>query len=201
MSSLDDSSAVFRYHRDMAALHGADSSLALGWLSSHDQLIRFQALASIADLNDKTILDAGCGYGDLYAFLSERYQLAHYYGIEQIPELLEYAAKRYAGNVTFIARNFLSLELPIADYVFASGSLNYGSSDSGYIFKAITTLFEHCRQGLAFNLLRFVPENGLLVAYKPQLILDHCRTLTDQVILKKIMLMKILRYGYIVKTY
>lgn len=186
MSSIDDSSAIFRYHRDLAALHGADSSLALGWLNRHDQQIRFKALAGIADLDHKTVLDAGCGYGDLYAFLSTKYQLGHYYGIEQIPELLDEASRRYgeADPVTFISLNFLSMELPVADFLFASGSLNYGSSDPGYIFRTITTLFDHCREGLAFNLLRFVPRNGLLVAYEPKLILDHCRTLADQVILK-----------------
>lgn len=186
VSSLNDSGAVFRYHRDMAALHGADSSLALGWLTSQDQHIRFEALAGIADLNDNTVLDAGCGYGDLCAYLAERYDLAHYYGIEQIPELLDEASRRYwdVNDVTFISSNFLSMGLPVADFVFASGSLNYGSSDPGFIFKAITTLFEQCREGLAFNLLRSVPENGLLVAYEPQLILEHCRTLTDQVIVK-----------------
>jgi SAM-dependent methyltransferase len=186
VGSLADSSAVFRYHRDLAALHGADSSLALGWLTNRDQQIRFDALAGIADLTGKTVLDSGCGYGDLYAHLSERYDLSRYYGIEQIPELLDEAFRRYwdVNKVTFISRNFLSMGLPVADFVFASGSLNYGSSDPGYILKAITTLFEHCREGLAFNLLRSVTENGLLVAYEPQLILKHCRTLTDQVILK-----------------
>ena len=74
--------------------------------------------------------------------------------------------------------------LPVADYVFASGSLNYGSTDAGYIFKAIYKLFECCRAGLAFNLLRYVPNPGLLVAYDPDMILAHCRTLSAKVVFK-----------------
>lgn len=186
MDSLNDSGAIFNYHRDMAALHGAGSSLALGWLTARDQQVRFEALMGMGDLNGKTVLDAGCGYGDLFAYLSAQYQLAHYYGVEQIPELLDEAVKRYweRANVTFISRNFLNKELPVADYVFASGSLNYGSSDPGYIFNAITTLFEHCRVGFGFNLLHRVAENGLLVAYDPEIILAHCHTLSSKVIFK-----------------
>lgn len=186
MSFLEDFDPVFRYHRDMVTLHGADSSRALGWLNREDQLIRFESLAGIAALDGKTVLDAGCGYGDLFTFLTQRYKLGHYYGIEQIPELLDEASRRYwdRDNVTFMSRNFLSMELPFADYVFASGSLNYRSSDPDHISRAITTLFEHCRLGLAFNLLRSVPDNGLLVAYDPQLIMDHCRSLTEHSVLK-----------------
>ena len=186
MNSLDDSAVVFSYHRGMAALHGADSSLALGWLTEHDQQIRFEALAGIADLKGKTVLDAGCGYADLLTFLSANNKPAHYYGVEQIPELIEEAKNRYAhlNTATFIARNFMLADLPMVDYVFASGSLNYGSSDAGYIFKAISKLFECSKSGLAFNLLRHVSNTGLLVCYEPDMILAHCRTLSNNVVFK-----------------
>src|SRR5689334_22264654 len=110
MNSLDDSGAVFNYHRNMAALHGPDSSLALGWLNYNDQQIRFKALTGIANLKGKTVLDAGCGYADLLAFLSPDKQPAHYYGIEQIPELIDEAKNRYdhLDNVTFTAQNFMT---------------------------------------------------------------------------------------------
>ncbi len=186
MHSLDDSCAIFRYHRDMAALHGADSSLALGWRNMSDQQVRFEALAEIADLNGKTVLDAGCGYGDLFPYLTSHNDLAHYYGVEQIPEILDIAIGRYGhlSNTTFISRNFLRGGLPSADYILSSGSLNYGSSDPGFIFNAITALFDHAVSGLGFNLLLSIPDNGLLVAYDPELILAHCRSLTSKVVLK-----------------
>lgn len=185
MDSLNDSALIFRYHRDMIAQHGANSSLALGWSESADQQVRFGVLANIADLNGRSVLDAGCGYGGLLPFLSERYPgLLSYCGVELIPELLDVAISRY-GHLThagFISRSFLSGDLPNADYVLASGSLNYGSSDPGFIFKTITLLYEHCRLGLGFNLLRSIAQNGLLVAYPPELILDHCRSLSHRVI-------------------
>ena len=184
MNSLDDSGAVFNYHRNMAILHGADNSLALGWLTRRDQQIRFEVLTGIAELKGKTVLDAGCGYADLLDFLLPDNTPAHYYGVEQIPELIDEAKNRcrHFKNVSFIERNFSTANLPVTDYVFASGSLNYRSTDPGYVLKAITKLFECCRLGLAFNLLKHVSHPGLLVAYQPEIILAHCRTLSTKVI-------------------
>lgn len=185
MHTLDDSGAIFRYHRDMAALHGADSSYALGWRSDHDQQIRFAALAKIAPLNGKTILDAGCGYADLFSYLRDRFAITHYYGVEQIPELVDIAISRYGHlpKARFISGSFLNRELPVCEYVFASGSLNYSSSDPTFIYKAISKLYNYCSEGLAFNLLSTVSAPGFLTAYTPEDILAYCRTLSRRVTL------------------
>lgn len=188
MSSLEDSAKIFRYHRDLIDLHGADSSYALGWRNDHDQLVRFEALSQIADLDDKSVLDAGCGYADLYPYLKKRFPLiTHYCGIEQIPELVNEAIRRYRhlpGN-SFIPRSFLHGYLPTKDYVFASGSLNYGSAKPGFIFDAISRLYSACTFGLAFNLLKHMPADGTLVAYDPENILNYCKSLSNKVVLKE----------------
>jgi SAM-dependent methyltransferase len=186
MDPLADSSAIFQYHRQMAATYGSQSSLAQGWRDAESQLIRFKALAKIADLNNCTVLDAGCGYADLLPFLRQLYpDLKQYCGIEQIPELLDEAINRYthSADVTFISGNFTSRQLPVMDYVLACGSLNYHSADPDFIYKAIAKLFNTCTKGLGFNLLRNVMPNGLLVAYQPEKILAYCHTLSNRVIL------------------
>jgi len=181
MSSLDDSAAIFSYHRGMLSAHGADSSLALGWLDTYSQIVRFEALAGIADLNRHSILDAGCGYGDLLPFLNQRFTGISYTGIEQIPELLDEAVRRNVNHPSgqFIAGNFAVMALPQADYVFASGSLNYRSADAEFIYKIIEKLYKACRFGLAFNLLCRITDVGLLVAYNPADIIDYCKSLCE----------------------
>lgn len=74
-------------------------------------------------------------------------------------------------------------DLPMHDYVLASGSLNYAGTDPAYIYKAISRLFDLSRLGLGFNLLRKVPYEGLLIAYDPQDIVSYCRTLSNNVVL------------------
>jgi SAM-dependent methyltransferase len=183
MNSSTDAAAIFTYHRTMTGIHGPQSSLALGWRDHESQTVRFEALARMADMSDCSILDAGCGYGDLLPYLSTRYSQLHYKGIEQIPEFLEEANKRYGDvpGVVFILGNFAMMNLPQADYVLASGSLNYRSADPDFIYRIILKLYAACGRGFAFNLLKNIAPNGLLVTYDCDTIVSFCRTLCDEV--------------------
>lgn len=183
MSSSTDSAAIFNYHRDMMKKHGPVSSFAQGWRNQESQLIRFGALATIADLSNCSILDVGCGYGDLLPYLSAIYANIKYTGIEQIPEFLDKAMGRYGNSqhTSFLYGNFTTMDLPVAEYVLASGSLNYRSSDPGFIFNAIDKLYTACKSGFAFNLLSEIIPNGLIVAYNPEQIFQYCSSLCPKV--------------------
>ena len=186
MNSLADSDSIFRYHRNMILFHGSQSSTALGWRDRESQVIRFKALAEIAGLTNCSVLDAGCGYGDLFTFLDQLYTNLTYTGIEQIPELFDEAVSRFTNQqqVNFIQGNFNTFNIPVTDYVFASGSLNYKSTTNNYIFKAILKLYESCRLGVAFNLLSHIEPNGLLIAYDPGTIVKYCESLCNRVVIK-----------------
>lgn len=171
----------------MIALHGNHSSYALGWRDEESQIVRFKALAEVADLNNHSVLDAGCGYGDLYNYLKGLYPgLGNYCGIEQIPELLDEAMRRCPdlAATAFISGNFMIRRLPLMDYALACGSLNYSSSDPHFIYKAISRLYDSCTKGLAFNILSKIPSNNLLIAYRPEEIRHYCLTLSRKVVLK-----------------
>jgi SAM-dependent methyltransferase len=174
-----DSAGIFNYHEYMILQHGSESNYALGWRDTESQLIRFKTLAGIANLSGHSILDAGCGYGDLLPYLSTMYGQVVYTGIEQIPALFNEALTRHHNysNASFIFGNFINITLPVSDYVMASGSLNYKSSDPQFIFKAIERLYESCTYGFAFNLLRTISSEGILVAYDPFEILNYASSL------------------------
>lgn len=186
MKNISDTAAIFSYHRRAMSIHGKESNRALGWREPESQLIRFKELVDLADLNNCTVLDAGCGHGDLSIYLQRIYPAMKYIGVEQIPELLEVAIERFKGmdNIVFQKADFMRSELPCADYIMACGSLNYYNHDREFIFKAIKTLFNSSKCGLAFNLLSRVMGLGLLVAYDPQKIFSYCKTLSPKVILK-----------------
>jgi SAM-dependent methyltransferase len=179
MTSIPESGSIFNYHRYMIRVYGSQSSRALGWLDEESQNIRFKALAGLGNMNNHSVLDAGCGYGDF----REIYPDATYIGIEQIPEMLDEAISRYGHlpQTTFISGNFNTIDLPLTDYVVASGSLNYKNEDHQYIFKAISTLFNSCRLGLGFNLLNKIIPNELIVAYNPVQIMDYCASICREV--------------------
>jgi SAM-dependent methyltransferase len=181
----EDNAAIFDYHRSMISFHGNTGPAALGWRDRESQLVRFKVLAEVANLDKCSILDAGCGHADLLGFLLPKYPNLVYTGIEQIPELLNEARRRYSSrtNTNLIPGDFTDTSLPLADYVFASGSLNYYQTDPDFIYRAIETLYNSCKKGLAFNLLHTIIPNGLLAAYEPGKILDFCKTLSDRCIL------------------
>lgn len=170
----------------MLARFGADSNLALGWRDKRSQLVRFDALMDIANLNGCSVLEAGCGTGDMFSFLMNRYPaVKSYTGVDFIPEMIDEARERVTSpKATFWPVSFMSTVLPVADYVFASGSLNYANAEPGYIYNAISHLFKLSRCGLGFNLLKFVANEGLLAKYEPADIIAFCRSLSDRVVLK-----------------
>ncbi|GAA3965506.1 class I SAM-dependent methyltransferase [Mucilaginibacter dorajii] len=183
--STEDKAAIFDYHRSMISFHGNTGPAALGWRDRESQLIRFKVLAGIADLDKCSILDAGCGHADFLGFLLPKYPDLVYTGVEQIPELLNEAERRYGNrpDTTLMPGDFTDTPLSLADYVFASGSLNYYQTDPDFIYRAIKILYNCSKKGLAFNLLHTIIPNGLLAAYEPGKILDFCKTLSDRCIL------------------
>lgn len=186
MYTSADSEAIFQYHRYMIDLHGNQGTAALGWRDPHSQTVRFQALSTIANLSGHSVLDAGCGHGDLCSYLLQLYSDIKYCGVEQIPELLHEASKRYQdqADVSFIRADFMNDALPLADYVMASGSLNYYNADPEFIYKAIFQLYTQCNLGFGFNLLSHVIPNGLIVSYDAVQIMNYCSSLCGKVHLK-----------------
>lgn len=89
--NLIDRATVIHFHRHRIAEFGADSVRALGWVSEASQTSRFEAIAQAADFNDSSVLDLGCGTGDLKAFLDLRFAGVSYLGIEQVPEFVALA--------------------------------------------------------------------------------------------------------------
>lgn len=180
---LLSTAAIFRYHKELIQIHGNDSPVSLGWDNEEGQMARFQVLVRIGDLNGHSVLDVGCGHGDLRPFLGNIYPNLRYYGVDQIPELLDTAEKKYAmlPETVFFQGNFAQADLPATDYILASGSLNYRHHDPLYVLRIIEKLFQNCRIGFGFNLLSYAEPDRIIVAYKPSFIVEYCRQLTSKV--------------------
>jgi len=181
---LLDTAAIFRFHQYLVEKHGNDTCAALGWKTAEAQTARYKILSRIGDLNNCTVMDVGCGYGDLRNYLAAIYPGIRYIGIEQIPAFLNIAIDRYGGlpETVFFDGDFSASELPLVDYIIACGALSYRNSDPAYVFKMIEKLFNNCRQGFGFNLLgKTADPDGIIACYNPNLILDFCNKLTDNI--------------------
>lgn len=186
--NLLDTAAIHYYHQSRIRQFGGDASRALGWKTPEGQAARFEALCSIADLSHASVLDAGCGHGDLRAFLNGKFAGTRYLGIDQIGTFLDIAVERYGHlpDTSFFSGDFSEAELPVTDYILACGALSYRNSDPAFAFNTIKKLFGSCRLGFAFNMLAKVDNpDGILVCYNLQRVLTYCKSLTPDVELKE----------------
>jgi SAM-dependent methyltransferase len=180
-----ENSFIQKYHLQMISEAGINSASALGWKSREAQLVRFEAIAQAADMTGSSVLDVGCGTGDLRAFLAAKYGNIRYTGADQMEPFLQLAVERYHDwpDTTFLHADIGDATLPAADYVIASGTLSYKHAEDGYIHRMIKKLHNCAHKALIFNLLSSLPEPApLLSFYEPDAIVNFCKTLSDDVI-------------------
>ncbi len=182
---LFERARIVQFHRRRIAQFGDGTLGALGWKALASQLGRFDAIARVGDFSGRSVLDLGCGYGDLKAYLDERFPGVTYVGVDHVPEFIEDAKQRYEdrADTAFFRADFGRLELPTADYVVASGSFAYRRSDPDFFTDMIRKMYRAATVGVAFNMLDgavFRPYD-LLEGQDRERILSHCRSICPRV--------------------
>jgi SAM-dependent methyltransferase len=156
LSKKDIKEVVDRYSKRF--LQFGYSPKTLGW-DKGKQDIRFDILTSQYNFQNKSILDIGCGFGDLNKSLQNKFKFDYkYYGIDIVPDLIDQAKKKFTGkNICFFCGDFLSEEFNSKfDYAIASGIFNFKlleGDNYNYIENVINKAFELCRDGFAFDFL------------------------------------------------
>lgn len=176
--NLIEKASVQSFHRQR--LQGSTTQ-ALGYRDESSQKLRFEALLYWGDLSNSSILDLGCGYGDLRPFLCDHFSDTIYLGVDFLKEFIEAATQAYGHlpNTQFFQSDFLTAGLPEVDFVIASGSLNYRSENQLHPWQSITRMWEIANKGVIFNLLdanSFRP-TSLLTGYMPEQVLDFAKQL------------------------
>jgi SAM-dependent methyltransferase len=139
-----------------AKRHGPDFR-ALLWASRRTQEQRFDALLRLANARGLSVLDLGCGCGDLLDFLIARDAApSRYVGIEGVAELAEVAERRHRlANSTILRVDFVAepwrLRDVDADVIYSSGALN--TIDAADFHAAIRNAFAAAKRVFAFNFL------------------------------------------------
>lgn len=166
------------------------SPQSLYWKGKGAAHQRFRQFWAEINFNDKSVLDVGCGFGELGKFLIKRYKNVDYTGIDIVPEFIE-EAKKSLPQLKFEVCDYLKSPLVQKfDVVVASGILNSNVTDNmAYRKKAVVTLFGMAKKILAFNMLGShpAPQNSSdkNTWYADSLeILSYCLTLTRRVIFR-----------------
>jgi len=146
----EDKDHLLSVYRHSLATYG-DTPEAVCW-SNASQRYRFRVLTEIAPLESATVLDYGCGKGDLYCYLLEAGYRGTYTGFDINPELLELARAKYPG-VRFEQRDIEQASINEQfEYVLISGIFNNRISDNeGVMQSVLRRCLALTTRGLAFN--------------------------------------------------
>lgn len=180
-----EKASVIQFHREKLKQARAPHE-AMGWTDLEGQQKRFEVLCRIGDLNGSSIMDMGCGTGDLKHYLDQRYNDFSYVGIDHVPEFIEHANKKMGDEARtyFFTADFITDGFPIVDYILASGALSYRCGTSVFPYAVIRKMYLHARKGVAFNLLDYdyhrYPTDHVLRSYNRYEILSYCLRLATR---------------------
>jgi len=172
----------------------------LGWGTSDQQTFRFnEALKGIDFMNIKTVLDIGCGFGDLLAIMiSKSIQLNKYTGWDINPDLIKEAQKIWKGNkvanefkVVNIAEANLENEVADAGIMLGVLNLNLKEKFDNYAYSElfIKKAFGCVKKLLVVDFLSEeitapYPKEDFVFYHNPARMLEFAFTLTPNVVLK-----------------
>lgn len=155
MDKVDIKNTQERYNKRLEKFGYSPKSL--GWLKGK-QDIRFDILTSLYDFENKSILDIGCGFGDLNKKLKQRTKNYSYLGIDLCDKFIEEGKKHFSeGNITFIAGDFLQLDInKNIDWAIESGIFNHKLSkldNYDFIKSVMKKTFDKVNDGFSFDFI------------------------------------------------
>lgn len=130
-----------------------DDPRSVHWETKVNQVLRWNILCDIANFSNSNILDFGCGYGDLYDFLSQEFDNVEYTGLDINKQSIS-IAKQKRPQLKFVDLQIQETDLS-ADWILASGTFGYAIPNYKKLYtQAIENLFWRSKKGISFNLLQ-----------------------------------------------
>ena len=134
-----------------------DSPLSTFQNDRTTQSLRFGRLLKNLNIQSAdTLLDVGCGLGDLYGFLKQESIDCQYVGLDPVSEMIDFGKTKFpsAGFQTGTLDAFTGL----TDWAVSSGLFNLPGTASepewrDFTLQTIVKMYEKSRKGVSFNLL------------------------------------------------
>lgn len=180
-----DRATILHYHRHRMVRFGEHSLRSLGWRGEESQRKRFEVIAKAGEFSGCSILDVGCGRGDLKRFLDTRFSKFSYIGLDHMPEFIAQAREDYAGvaETWFFECDFSAVQWPKMDYVVASGALGYRTRDAGFHLDMIQRMYDCAQHAAIFNVLdaQAFAADALLVGRDTAELIAFCERIAPEV--------------------
>lgn len=150
----------------------------VGYTSREEQELLFTVLTQIGvDPTLESILDVGCGVGDLNNFLTSALgEPTNYLGIDINPNMVNTAYQKYPG-IKCLTKDLADMEGTF-DFVLSSGLFGLKLTDDmyGYLYKSIDKMYQLANIGVAFNMMsdNSKDQQEGLFYYTPTEVFDYC---------------------------
>ncbi|MBP2033802.1 SAM-dependent methyltransferase [Clostridium algifaecis] len=155
------------------------------------QKIRFEALISEFNLENKSILEFGCGFGDINKILKDRYKNYEYLGVDLVEDFIKTGRKNYGSTkIKYECGDFLSKNFNKKfDYIIESGIFNLKlkmMDNYDFIQQSINKAFELFNEAIAFNFVtervNFKDDGSYYI--NPEKVLEIAYRYSKKIILK-----------------
>ena len=145
MSRIDNEN----FYTSAIKKHG-NSAKGVHWNSVYSQEKRFAVLLSCIEDESFSVVDAGCGFGDLYFYMQKKkIKFSTYTGVDISPSMVCIAREKTEREI--LCTDACKDILPKADYYICSGAMNILSRFDTFLF--IRNCYKACKKGFVFNLL------------------------------------------------
>lgn len=151
--NAEDKKEVLKNFESLLEKYG-DDPRACQWRDQASQDFRFKILTEIADLNNRSVMDFGCGKADLFYYLRRQGINAKYTGYEISPAMVDFV-KSKDPSCNILLRDIMEDGMSAKfDYILVSGTFNQTLSDNWQFFtKSLEIMWPAVQKGLAFNLV------------------------------------------------
>jgi SAM-dependent methyltransferase len=170
----------------------------LGWGSTAQQNYRFQNVFQYCDFKEKSILDIGCGFGDLNRFLIDnKIEFESYTGWDINKDLLNEVEDIHSSNINYQQIDIATYNLDIFNDKFNIGimlgllNFNLKSDDINYEYSKtlIKNAFNVVNEVLVVDFLSTCytneyPIEDFVFYHNPSVMLEFALSMTSNIVLK-----------------
>ncbi len=182
----DDEARIAAYY-DRLVLEYGHSPRACDAPSRFALEVRYRALADVMDLSGMSVLEVGCGFGQLGAYLQQRYKEVDYAGIDISARMIEEGHRLYP-HLSLDKANILEMDSSRQfDVVLAQGLFYLlGENAEAKTEELIMRMFCLARHAVAFSAISaWAPSQSDAEYYAdPVHLLMFCHRLTPRLVLR-----------------
>lgn len=179
-------SRINQYFTDRVRTHGM-TVRALDWGSEASQVKRFEIISKFIEDTSFSLLDVGCGFGQLADYLQMEGRSVEYVGVDLTTETIALARKRRPDLDFRVGSIINNRKIGKYDYVVASGIFyKLGSDAYPLMGKLINSMFAIVRKKLIFNSLSSWAADSIGDEFRsdPVMILQLCTKLSKNIALR-----------------